>query len=67
LLTFQREESIAKRRNFNPSAEDEEEIESDDEAEMGGSSLSDHLPQYLQAVYSEDVNAQLDATTKFRK
>ncbi|KAK1927794.1 importin alpha subunit [Papiliotrema laurentii] len=61
-----REESIAKRRNFQPSAEDDE-ADSDEDFELGSSSLSETLPQMLQAVYSDNQDVQLDATTKFRK
>ncbi|ORY22687.1 importin alpha subunit [Naematelia encephala] len=61
-----REESIAKRRNFQPQNV-EEDLDSDDDADIGSSSLTDTLPQMLQAIYSTDPEAQLDATMKFRK
>ncbi|KAL7420088.1 Importin subunit alpha-1 [Cryptotrichosporon argae] len=61
-----REESIAKRRNFQPAAEDS--LESDDEGEtLAGATLGDSLTQMLQALYSTDENVVLEATTKFRK
>ena len=70
-LTFlttpiQREESIAKRRNFQPSNIDDG-IDSDDDVELGSSSFQDTLPSMLQAVYSDDQEVQLEATMKFRK
>lgn len=61
MLTIQREESIAKRRNFQPPAEDG--LDSDDDVEEFG----DSIPQMLQAIYSPDEEVQLEATTKFRK
>lgn len=67
-LTFQREESIAKRRNFQPAGDDEENDDSDNETGAGGSSgAAETLTSMLQAVYTEDPNEQLDATMKFRK
>ena len=63
---IQREESIAKRRNFQPTnAEDN--LDSDEDLDIGTSQLSDSLSQMLQAVYSDSQEAQLEATTKFRK
>ncbi|WRT63887.1 uncharacterized protein IL334_000813 [Kwoniella shivajii] len=61
-----REESIAKRRNLQPVSGDDG-IESDDDTGVDVGSLADTLPGMLQAVYSDDQEAQLDATTKFRK
>lgn len=61
---FQREESIAKRRNFQPV---EDELESEDETELPGNSLGETLPGMLQAIQSDNSDAQLDATMKFRK
>jgi len=61
-----REESIAKRRNFQP-IEDDEEGDSDEDADLGQTSLATTLPQMLQAVYSNSQEDQLDATMKFRK
>lgn len=62
----QREESIAKRRNFQP-ADTDDDADSDDDLELGTASLADTLPQMLQAVYSETTEVQLEATMKFRK
>ncbi|RSH86015.1 Importin alpha subunit (Karyopherin alpha subunit) (Serine-rich RNA polymerase I suppressor protein) [Apiotrichum porosum] len=60
-----REESIAKRRNFQPVSDD---VDSDDDVEeLGDAALGDTLPAMLQAVWSTDGEVQLDATTKFRK
>lgn len=64
-LTPQREESIAKRRNFQPSAD--ETIDSDDDADLASSSVAETLPAMLQAVYSDNPEQQLEATTQFRK
>lgn len=64
LTARQREESIAKRRNFQPV---EDELESEDEAEVPGGSLAETLPAMLQAIHSDNTDAQLDATMKFRK
>jgi hypothetical protein len=66
LTGAQREESIAKRRNFQPSAV-EDSLDSDDDVELGSQTLDQTLAQMLQDVYSTDQNVQLDATTKFRK
>jgi len=65
-LTVQREESIAKRRNFQPAPQDEG-LDSDEDFELGTASLSETLPAMLQAVYSDNQQTQLEATTKFRK
>lgn len=66
LTPFQREESIAKRRNFQPVAEDG--LDSDDDVEdIGDAALGDTLPTMVQALYSNDGEVQLEATTKFRK
>ncbi|CAD6586428.1 MAG: Importin alpha subunit (Karyopherin alpha subunit) (Serine-rich RNA polymerase I suppressor protein), partial [Tremellales sp. Tagirdzhanova-0007] len=61
-----REESIAKRRNFQSSGIDDG-FDSDDDIELGATSLADSLPTMLQAVYSDNEEVQLDATMKFRK
>ena len=61
-----REESIAKRRNFQPIANDDE-LDSDDDADASAAPLDDTLPPMLQAIYSTDAAIQLDATMKFRK
>ena len=62
----QREESIAKRRNFQPIG-GEDELDSDEDVEVGTQALSDTLPAMLQAVYSDNQDTQLEATMKFRK
>ncbi|WVR03642.1 hypothetical protein IAU60_000637 [Kwoniella sp. DSM 27419] len=61
-----REESIAKRRNLQPISADDG-IDSDDDVAIDSGSLADSLPAMLQAVYSDDQEAQLDSTMKFRK
>ncbi|EIW68950.1 importin alpha subunit [Tremella mesenterica] len=60
-----REENIAKRRNFHPVLEDD--LDSDEDVELGSAALGETLPQMLAAVLSQDPNAQLEATMKFRK
>jgi len=66
LTLLQREESIAKRRNFQPVADDG--LDSDDDVEdLGDAALGDTLPAMVQQLYSNDAEVQLDATTKFRK
>ncbi|GAA6005854.1 hypothetical protein JCM11491_004034 [Sporobolomyces phaffii] len=57
-----REESIAKRRNFNAP----DSGESDDE-EGVDSTFLEQLPVMIQGVFSDQPDQQLDATTKFRK
>ncbi|KAK4685657.1 importin subunit alpha-6/7, partial [Tremellales sp. Uapishka_1] len=61
-----REESIAKRRNFVPSSA-EDGLDSDSDGEGASNDLGDQLPAMLQAVWSDDQQVQLEATTKFRK
>lgn len=65
-ISPQREESIAKRRNFQPSNVDDG-IDSDDDVELGTTTLQDNLPAMLQAVYSDNQDVQLESTMKFRK
>jgi adenosyl cobinamide kinase/adenosyl cobinamide phosphate guanylyltransferase len=60
----QREESIAKRRNFQPV---EDELESEDEGENAGGPLQDTLPTMLAQIMTNNTETQLDATMKFRK
>jgi hypothetical protein len=62
----QREESIAKRRNFQPAAADDS-LDSDDDVDLGTQSLDATLTQMLQDVYSNDQTVQLESTTRFRK
>lgn len=59
-----REESIAKRRNFQPV---EDELESEEEGETPGGSLHETLPNMLAGIMSDKPETQLDATMKFRK
>jgi hypothetical protein len=66
-LTMQREESIAKRRNFQPGGDDEDGLDSDEDTDLGTQGLATTLPQMLQAVYSSSQEDQLEATMKFRK
>ena len=61
----QRDDSIAKRRNLQPTADDG--LDSEDEVDIASSSVDETIAQMLQAVYSDDQQTQLDATTMFRK
>ena len=45
----------------------EDELDSDEDVELGSQALGETLPQMLAAVQSNDPNIQLDATMKFRK
>lgn len=61
-----REENLTKRRNMTTiSASDDE----DEEQDIGNleSQLSVELPQMIQGVFSDNVDDQVQATTKFRK
>ncbi|PWN19014.1 putative SRP1-importin alpha [Microstroma glucosiphilum] len=63
-----REESMAKRRNLDAAALSD--AETDDEEAVGAmldKDLSEQLPIMIQGVMSENLDAQLDCTTKFRK
>lgn len=62
-----REESIAKRRNFQAPAGDSDGGESDDDVEIPAAALDDQMREMTAAIYSDNQDAQLDATTKFRK
>ena len=66
-----REESVAKRRNLTVQADDDDddELDSDDDAVASqlDAQLADQLPTMCQGVFSDNVELQLDATTKFRK
>ena len=64
-----REESMAKRRNLNmhqisdaPDSEEEEEVM--DDLDM---KITSELPAMVQGVQSDNLDQQLEATTKFRK
>ncbi len=61
-----REESLAKRRNLKVA---DEASDSDEEGDGVGidPSIAQQLPEMIQKVFSEDVNDQIDATTRFRK
>ncbi|THH18912.1 hypothetical protein EW146_g2134 [Bondarzewia mesenterica] len=57
-----REENIAKRRNFAPS------VGVDSDEETASSSWDPPLAEeMISGVFSDDLERQLDATTKFRK
>lgn len=61
-----REENLTKRRNMaTVTASDDE----DDEQDIGNleSQLTVELPQMIQGVFSDNVDDQVQATTKFRK
>lgn len=60
-----REESLAKRRNLNVPASPD----SDDEVAVAtiNAQLQEQLPGMIHGVFSENVEEQLQATTKFRK
>ncbi|CAG8602984.1 790_t:CDS:2 [Acaulospora colombiana] len=60
-----REESLAKRRNLNVPASPD----SDDESAVAviNAQLQEQLPGMIQGVFSDNVEEQLQATTKFRK
>ncbi|KAI3626399.1 hypothetical protein CBS9595_001760 [Malassezia furfur] len=65
-----REESMAKRRNLNlqqvSDAPDSDEDE-DDVADDLDAQITSQLPQMVQGVQSDNLDQQLEATTKFRK
>ncbi|RPB29906.1 ARM repeat-containing protein [Terfezia boudieri ATCC MYA-4762] len=63
-----RDENLAKRRNLNlnsppPGAG----VDSDDESAGLESQLNEELPSMIEGVFSESIDAQIQATTKFRK
>ncbi|KAF8445266.1 armadillo-type protein [Terfezia claveryi] len=63
-----RDENLAKRRNLNlnsppPGAG----VDSDDESAGLESQLNEELPGMIEGVFSESIDAQIQATTKFRK
>ncbi|GAA99956.1 hypothetical protein E5Q_06659 [Mixia osmundae IAM 14324] len=63
-----REESVAKRRNLQApsSLAGSDDADSDDETGTSAAETQ-QLPQMMAGVFSDSVDAQLDATTKFRK
>jgi importin subunit alpha-1 len=67
-----REENLAKRRGIGtgenrPGASLGAAPDSDDENPPTESQLNEDLPQMVQGVFSEQIDAQIQATTKFRK
>ncbi|ANB11341.1 karyopherin alpha [Sugiyamaella lignohabitans] len=65
-----RDENLTKRRNLNAVQLSTSDSEDDDEADASQAlevQLSQELPVMIQNLYSEDLDLQLDATTKFRK
>ncbi|CAJ0755493.1 10884_t:CDS:2 [Entrophospora sp. SA101] len=60
-----REESLAKRRNLNVALSPD----SDDETAVAviNAQLQEQLPEMIRGVFSDNVEEQLQATTKFRK
>ncbi|KAK9470337.1 armadillo-type protein [Dipodascopsis tothii] len=61
-----REESLAKRRNLNLPAASVESVQSDDD-NSAESELNEELPEMIEGVFSDMIEAQIQATTKFRK
>ncbi|CAO3673331.1 unnamed protein product [Umbelopsis vinacea] len=61
-----REENLTKRRNFNANEFSED---SDDDIDISNadSQLAEILPEMVHSVYSDDVEVQLQATSRFRK
>ncbi|KAI9890759.1 MAG: Importin alpha subunit (Karyopherin alpha subunit) (Serine-rich RNA polymerase I suppressor protein) [Vezdaea aestivalis] len=67
-----REENLAKRRNIRPDgsapgASLGAAPDSDDEGVNIEGQLNEELPQMVQGVFSDQIDAQIQATTKFRK
>ncbi|KAJ9652001.1 Importin subunit alpha-1 [Neophaeococcomyces mojaviensis] len=66
-----REENLAKRRGIARGASDHPEVgygaDSDDEVGNIESELSTELPEMVKGVFSDQIDAQIQATTKFRK
>jgi len=60
-----REENLAKRRNLN--IESTSAADSDDEGANLESQLNDELPSMISGVFSDSIDSQIQATTKFRK
>ncbi|CAM0139016.1 Importin subunit alpha-1 [Umbelopsis sp. WA50703] len=62
-----REDNLAKRRNLN-AVSNQDMSESEDEMEQAADlQLREILPPMIAGVYSNNIEQQLDATTKFRK
>ncbi|KAF8474004.1 importin subunit alpha-1 [Kalaharituber pfeilii] len=63
-----RDENLAKRRNLNISSPPAgAQADSDDESQGLESQLNEELPSMIEGVFSESIDAQIQATTKFRK
>ncbi|KKA29239.1 hypothetical protein TD95_002060 [Thielaviopsis punctulata] len=66
-----REENLAKRRGLGPGSGHGSALgaapDSDDEAAPSESQLTKDLPQMVAGVFSEQIDQQIQATTKFRK
>ncbi|BFZ55369.1 Importin subunit alpha-1 [Savitreella phatthalungensis] len=65
-----REENLTKRRNLaNITTSDDDDDDNDNDNDLGQleNQLNDELPAMIQGVFSDDVNEQVQATTKFRK
>jgi len=67
-----REENLAKRRGLGvgadrPGASLGAEADSDDDTVPTESQLNEDLPQMVEGVFSEQIDLQIQATTKFRK
>ncbi|KAK7204830.1 armadillo-type protein [Myxozyma melibiosi] len=63
-----REESLAKRRNLTLPTTATEKIQSESEDESSAETqLNEDLPEMMQGVFSDNIEAQIQATVKFRK
>lgn len=64
-----REESMAKRRNLNVGDDTDGADSDDDDAQSTAidAQLADELPRMIEDAMSDNLDRQLDATTKFRK
>ncbi|TGZ85154.1 ARM repeat-containing protein [Ascodesmis nigricans] len=61
-----REENLAKRRNMAATSPAPGAVDSDDEG-TNESQLNEDLPAMCEGVFSDSIDAQIQATTKFRK
>ncbi|KAJ2843959.1 Importin subunit alpha-1 [Coemansia brasiliensis] len=61
-----REETLTKRRNFNM-AEQESDSEDDEQGQAVQEQLQEMFPSMISGLYSENLDEQLSAVTKFRK
>ncbi|KAJ1647449.1 Importin subunit alpha-1 [Coemansia asiatica] len=63
-----RDESLAKKRNFNLPADNASDSEGEDErAAATNDQLQEQFPPMINGLYSENLDEQLTAVTKFRK